>query len=639
MAGTLSLACPPAPVTAPPPPRIPQHPPTNITYINCLLTFVYIAECKHQSLAVTAHRSLHRFPYLEASSEKLQTLSRKAPDPAAACNRRAPETISVAHASMPRHPPCVGSVPTIDIAAEIVAQTAAPTQTFSILECAAYRPVLPDPPSHAILRRRCRHIVRRRTKVIAPAVAAAQRVRYGPQPPSDLSRVLFHVGKPREDAPGARLARMNVPYIFDPDTNEMESSRELSMGAGDVIANEYEIHSPIGKGSFSTVFYAKSKTDARPVSVKILRNDKETFDAGLGEVRILAMIAKADPDNERALLRLLDFFYYREHLFIITELQHATLLAHYSRLSQNGGTPTAPRRVLNLLSHAAVCLRSPYQWLGPLPHPHPCSGGHERLSFYNAATVGKMAWQVLDALQLLHELGVTHCDIKTDNICVADRGGTSFKLIDFGSATFAHDTHPSYLQTRWYRAPEVMVGDKWNSKIDVWGVGCCVAELLLGCPAFMFDSIALVLAAQRAMRGPFPVRMLACPLAPMYMTTAGVPYEVDPKGSPKGVYFVESLPDSSLRAVLTRQMAPGQEAFGVSHVNRCISFVESLLTLDPEERPTAAAALHSPFLERFADAQCADLASSSFTSVLDAASVLDAMSERDVASVIDASTL
>ena len=436
---------------------------------------------------------------------------------------------------------------------------------------------------------------------------------------------------------------MSVPYIFDPATNGVEPSRELNMGAGDVIANEYEIHSPIGKGSFSTVFYAKSKTHARPVSVKILRNDKETFDAGLSEVRILAMIAKADPDNERALLRLLDFFYYREHLFIISELQHATLLAHYSQPSLNGGMPIVPRRmpivprrVPGLLSHGAICPKSPHHWLGPLPPPRHPYTGHKRLSFYNAATVGKMAWQVIDALQFLHELGVTHCDIKTDNICVTDRGGTSFKLIDFGSATLAHDTHPSYLQTRWYRAPEVMLGDDWNGKIDLWSVGCCVAELLLGCPAFMFDSIALVLAAQRAMRGPFPARMLACPLAPMFLTTAGVPYEVDPKGAPKGVYFVESLPDSSLRAVLTRQMVLGQEAFGASHVDRCISFVESLLTLDPEERPTAAAALCCPFFEHLANAQCADPGSSSFTSVIDAASGLHATSVLDAASGLDA---
>jgi len=178
-----------------------------------------------------------------------------------------------------------------------------------------------------------------------------------------------------------------------------------------------------------------------------------------------------------------------------------------------------------------------------------------------------------------------------------------------------HDTHPSEVQSRWYRAPEVMLGYSWGSKIDIWSIGCCVAEILLGCPAFMFDSVSLVLAAQKAMLGSFPARMLACPLAPMFLTTAGSPYEVDPEGMPNGVYSVASLPDSSLRSLLTRHMAPSYTAFGASHVDRCISFVEGLLTLDPEERPTASAALRSPFLELFGE--CADPGSSSFKSVMD----------------------
>ena len=53
-----------------------------------------------------------------------------------------------------------------------------------------------------------------------------------------------------------------------------------------------------------------------------------------------------------------------------------------------------------------------------------------------------------------------------------------FKIIDFGSAVVTHDCHNSYVQSRWYRAPEVMLGLPWDEKVDVWGVGCIVAELL-----------------------------------------------------------------------------------------------------------------------------------------------------------------
>ena len=42
------------------------------------------------------------------------------------------------------------------------------------------------------------------------------------------------------------------------------------------------------------------------------------------------------------------------------------------------------------------------------------------------------------------------------------------------------DCHNSYVQSRWYRAPEVMLGNKWDHKIDVWSLGALLAELVLG---------------------------------------------------------------------------------------------------------------------------------------------------------------
>jgi serine/threonine protein kinase len=79
------------------------------------------------------------------------------------------------------------------------------------------------------------------------------------------------------------------------------------------------------------------------------------------------------------------------------------------------------------------------------------------------------------------------------------------------------DCHNSYVQSRWYRAPEVMLGLPWDGKVDVWGVGCILAELLLGRPIFYGQSIALVLAAQATVLGPPPEHMLqASELAPYY---------------------------------------------------------------------------------------------------------------------------
>ena len=63
--------------------------------------------------------------------------------------------------------------------------------------------------------------------------------------------------------------------------------------------------------------------------------------------------------------------------------------------------------------------------------------------------------QLLTAVGFLHERGIMHCDIKPENVCIVSTSRRKFKLIDFGSAVFNQDSRNSYVQSRWYRAPEV----------------------------------------------------------------------------------------------------------------------------------------------------------------------------------------
>ena len=51
----------------------------------------------------------------------------------------------------------------------------------------------------------------------------------------------------------------------------------------------------------------------------------------------------------------------------------------------------------------------------------------------------------------------------------------TIKIIDFGSTIFTHDRLSSYIQTRSYRAPEVILGCKYDTKIDIWSFGCIIA--------------------------------------------------------------------------------------------------------------------------------------------------------------------
>lgn len=57
---------------------------------------------------------------------------------------------------------------------------------------------------------------------------------------------------------------------------------------------------------------------------------------------------------------------------------------------------------------------------------------------------------------------------------------TCAAVIDFGGATYEHDSHASIVNTRQYRAPEVILGMRWLYPSDLWSIGCIIAELFLG---------------------------------------------------------------------------------------------------------------------------------------------------------------
>ena len=273
----------------------------------------------------------------------------------------------------------------------------------------------------------------------------------------------------------------------------------------------------------------------------------------MGELVVHAMIARADPERRRHLVRFIECMYFREHLLLFTELCDCTVLAHYVQLEAQG----------------------------------------TRAANYNDVTIRKLSAQLLDALAFMHELGITHCDVKPANVCIANWGARHFKLIDFGSATQHHDLHVDYVETRWYRSPEVILGCLWGPKIDIWAFACMLFEIKAGAPLFAFSSPELILAAQEAVCGPFPAWMLVQhPVVLKYFGPGGRPYEIDPAGMPTGVYELTPSPDSSLQSILYSQLSPA--VYG--DVAGSISFLETLLMLDPNMRPTAAQAANHPWL-------------------------------------------
>jgi mitogen-activated protein kinase 1/3 len=98
-------------------------------------------------------------------------------------------------------------------------------------------------------------------------------------------------------------------------------------------------------------------------------------------------------------------------------------------------------------------------------------------------------YQTLRALKAMHSANVLHRDLKPSNLLL--NANCDLKVCDFGLARSAASTEDNsgfmteYVATRWYRAPEIMLTFKEYTKaIDVWSVGCILAEMLSGKPLF-----------------------------------------------------------------------------------------------------------------------------------------------------------
>ncbi|KAF7261841.1 hypothetical protein EG68_00950 [Paragonimus skrjabini miyazakii] len=98
--------------------------------------------------------------------------------------------------------------------------------------------------------------------------------------------------------------------------------------------------------------------------------------------------------------------------------------------------------------------------------------------------IKKITWQILLATDFCHQSNCIHRDIKPENILISKNN--EVKLCDFGFARFltgSEGPYTDYVATRWYRAPELLVGDtQYGPPVDVWAIGCVFAEIITGTP-------------------------------------------------------------------------------------------------------------------------------------------------------------
>ncbi|VDP00080.1 unnamed protein product [Schistosoma margrebowiei] len=98
----------------------------------------------------------------------------------------------------------------------------------------------------------------------------------------------------------------------------------------------------------------------------------------------------------------------------------------------------------------------------------------------------KFAQQLCCALDFLSrpELQIIHCDLKPENILLVNPKRSTIKLVDFGSSCHMNEKIYQYIQSRYYRSPDVLLGLDYTMSIDMWSLGCILVELHTGEPLF-----------------------------------------------------------------------------------------------------------------------------------------------------------
>jgi dual specificity protein kinase YAK1 len=197
----------------------------------------------------------------------------------------------------------------------------------------------------------------------------------------------------------------------------------------------------LGCGTFGQVVKCRvDDASGEVVAVKVIKNHPAYHHQARCEVAILQLLnGRADPEDAAHIVRLRDTFAHARHLCLVFEALQLNL---YELLKQN-----------NFRGLSTPLLRL---FLG----------------------------QLLTALSALRRAGIIHCDLKPENVLLVSLTSAELKLIDFGSACAEGRTVYSYIQSRFYRAPEVVLGAAYGAAIDMWSLGCMAAELFLGLPLF-----------------------------------------------------------------------------------------------------------------------------------------------------------
>ncbi|XP_023935784.1 mitogen-activated protein kinase p38b isoform X1 [Bicyclus anynana] len=295
-----------------------------------------------------------------------------------------------------------------------------------------------------------------------------------------------------------------------------------------IVPERYQMLTPVGSGAYGQVCSAIDTLHNMKVAIKKLARPFQSAVHAKRTYRELRMLKHMNHEN---VIGLLDVFTPEKNL---EEFQQVYLVTHLMGADLNNIVRTQK-----------------------------LSDDHVQFLVY----------QILRGLKYIHSAGIIHRDLKPSNIAVNE--DCELKILDFGLARPTETEMTGYVATRWYRAPEIMLNwMHYNQTVDIWSVGCIMAELLTGRTLFP---------------GTDHIHQLN-----LIMEVLGTPGQEFMKkiSSESARNYIQSLPTMKRREF--REVFRGANLLA-------INLLELMLELDADKRITAEQALAHEYLSQYAD--------------------------------------
>lgn len=220
-----------------------------------------------------------------------------------------------------------------------------------------------------------------------------------------------------------------------------DENHDYIIRGGEKFLDRYEIDSLIGRGSFGQVVKAYDHEDQSHVAIKIIKNKKPFLHQAQIEVRLLETMNRTDSEDKYHVVKLKNHFMWRNHLCLVFELLSYNLYDLLRNTNFRGVSLNLTRKFAQQIATALLFLSWP-------------------------------------------ELKIIHCDLKPENILLCNPKRSAIKIVDFGSSCQLGQRIYQYIQSRFYRSPEVLLGIPYDLAIDMWSLGCILVEMHTGEPLF-----------------------------------------------------------------------------------------------------------------------------------------------------------